>query len=327
MAVWRHRIPDILRDYVARQEISRCFGAFSHQYGEVVPRDLAPQTSLTIPSYDPAVDSGNAVRAVTTKVGRHLVQLLLSDFETERTDPATSRADPPEFTGAISAPTHPEEPTLDASGVGSDIESRRAVSTDEAKASQLLTPQKLHSRAEVLSSPSPVPAEPGVYAWYFDEIPPCVPTTNCIEGPEATRLLYVGISPKAPPKDGSPPSEQNLRKRITYHYRGNAEGSTLRLTLGCLLQDILGIQLRRVGSGNRRTFAEGEDILSEWMSRHAFVVWVTHQRPWQLEERLIERVDLPLNLAGNKRHPFQPKLSAIRSTAKRQADSLPVLKD
>ncbi|WP_386143941.1 GIY-YIG nuclease family protein [Streptomyces yanii] len=42
-------------------------------------------------------------------------------------------------------------------------------------------------------------------------------------------------------------STQNLRTRVRYHYRGNAAGSTLRLTLGCLL----GLELRRVGSGKR----------------------------------------------------------------------------
>ena len=48
-----------------------------------------------------------------------------------------------------------------------------------------------------------------------------------------------------------------MRERIPYHYQGNAEGSTLRLTLGCLLSEELDIELRRVGSGKRMTFAEG----------------------------------------------------------------------
>jgi hypothetical protein len=54
--------------------------------------------------------------------------------------------------------------------------------------------------------------------------------------------------------------------RNRYHYRGNAEGSTLRLTLGCLLSSSLGLRLRRVGSGKRLTFADGEARLSESMS-------------------------------------------------------------
>ncbi|MFF9819052.1 GIY-YIG nuclease family protein [Streptomyces sp. NPDC014006] len=31
-------------------------------------------------------------------------------------------------------------------------------------------------------------------------------------------------------------STQNLRKRVRYHYRGNAAGSTLRLTLGAVAE-------------------------------------------------------------------------------------------
>jgi GIY-YIG catalytic domain len=51
------------------------------------------------------------------------------------------------------------------------------------------------------------------------------------------------------------------------HYTGNAEGSTLRKTLGCLLANELGIQLWRVGSGNRMTFIEGEQALSAGWQR------------------------------------------------------------
>lgn len=63
-------------------------------------------------------------------------------------------------------------------------------------------------------------------------------------------------------------STQNLRKRVRYHYRGNAAGSTLRLTLGCLL----GMELRRVGSGKRMTFGKaGETALSQWMAENTRV--------------------------------------------------------
>ncbi len=127
----------------------------------------------------------------------------------------------------------------------------------------LLNPQKLWSRAEVLARSCPVPALPGVYAWWFREIPPGLVTHECLTH-ETLTLLYVGISPKRPPIKGRP-SHQNLRTRVRYHYRGNAEGSTLRLTLGCLLAERLDITLYRVGSGKRMTFCEGEDMLSSWM--------------------------------------------------------------
>ena len=83
-----------------------------------------------------------------------------------------------------------------------------------------------------------------------------VPTANC-RFQDGLTLLYTGIAPKAPPQNGRNPSSQSLWDRIRYHYRGNAEGSTLRLTLGCLLAEELGIHLRRVGSGKRLTFHTG----------------------------------------------------------------------
>lgn len=137
-------------------------------------------------------------------------------------------------------------------------------------------------------------------------------------------LLYVGISPKAPPLNGKPPSRQTMRSRVRYHYTGNAEGSTLRLTLGVLLAEELGIELRRVGSGTRHTFSTGEQRLSEWMSEHAFVTITEHPEPWVLEERLIAEWSLPLNLDQNS-HPFRPTLSAMRSAARQRAKALAVL--
>jgi len=85
----------------------------------------------------------------------------------------------------------------------------------ENPADRLLSPQRLYLRAEFLANPCPVPAKRGVYAWYFVEIPPGVPTAGCISR-HGHILLYVGISPK----NGS--SSQNLRKRIRHHYGGNA---------------------------------------------------------------------------------------------------------
>jgi hypothetical protein len=133
----------------------------------------------------------------------------------------------------------------------------------------LLTPDRVWSRSEVLSAPSPVPKSPGVYAWYFRNFPPEIPTADCLRFNDLT-LLYIGISTSAPPRNGKAPSKQNLFRRVRYHYRGNAAGSTLRLSLGCLLSVSLNIELRRVGSGNRLTFADGERRLSDWMEANAF---------------------------------------------------------
>ena len=154
---------------------------------------------------------------------------------------------------------------------------------------------------------------PGLYAWFFREIPTGVQTDECVVQDGLT-LLYVGISPK------NERSSQSLRKRITYHYRGNAEGSTLRLTLGVLLAGKSGFELRRVGSGKRMTFTHvGELWLDAWMEENAFVCWVQHDAPWEVEADVLEALSLPVNIQDNDHHPFTRRLREFRAEAKRSA--------
>lgn len=193
-----------------------------------------------------------------------------------------------------------------------------------AVVAQLLEPPHLYTREESLARPSPVPRASGIYAWYFDEVPPGVDIRGC-HSVAGGVLLYVGIAPKEPPRNGTPPSTQTLWNRIRYHYRGNAYGSTLRLTLGCHLAGKLGIALRRVGSGSRLTFTEqGERRISEWMGRHARVTWVQAGSPWLPEMQAIQQLSLPLNLQGNSGHPYYPTLKALRAEHKATARGLPV---
>ena len=92
-------------------------------------------------------------------------------------------------------------------------------------------------------------------------------------------LLYIGISPD---KKNKPQSRQHFKKRITNHYAGNAEGSTLRRSLGILLTPESHYPLRRVGSGRRMTFTHnGEQWLDAWMEKNAYVFWVEHETPWE----------------------------------------------
>ena len=187
----------------------------------------------------------------------------------------------------------------------------------------LVRPERLWSRAEILQRPCPVPAHPGLYGWYFRQLPYPIDTSRCATHRDLA-LLYVGITPKAPPANGRPPSGQTLRSRVRYHYRGNAAGSTLRLTLGCLLAERLGIQLRRVGSGHRLTFAEGEQRLSAWMGDNAYITWVETDHPWLVEGRLIALLQAPLNLDHNRQHPFHQHLARIRAEARARARALPI---
>jgi len=185
----------------------------------------------------------------------------------------------------------------------------------------LVNPKLIFSRSAILTKPCPVPQEPGAYAWFFRDVPSIVPTNGCVTKDGLT-LLYVGISPD---KVGKPNSKQNLRKRITNHYRGNAEGSTLRRSLGVLLTRESDFSLRRVGSGTRMTFTHlGEQWLDDWMEANAFVCWVQHSAPWELEEEILSGLSIPLNIKGNREHPFAEELSQLRKEAKRQAQELSV---
>jgi hypothetical protein len=186
----------------------------------------------------------------------------------------------------------------------------------------------LRSRDEVLSRPSPVPLKPGVYAWYFKSVPAQIDATGCYSMAGRT-LLYIGISPKAPPANGRPASRSNLRKRIQTHFRGNAEGSTLRKTLGCLIASETGFPLRRVGSGTRQTFTNpGEQALDLWMNENAWVAWLACDKPWEVERDILKSgISLPLNIQGNPCIALTARLRAVRRDAVAAALELPIVTD
>ena len=182
----------------------------------------------------------------------------------------------------------------------------------------LLKPSSVFSRSDVLLKDCPVPAQPGVYVWFFKTIPEIVIAKDCIQFNDLT-ALYVGISP------GSTKSPQNLRKRVRTHYKGNAEGSTLRRTLGILLQDQSGFPLRRVGSGKRMTFTHlGEQWLDSWMEENAFVNWLVHPEPWGVEHFLLKQFNFPLNLQDNGHRQFTKELSILRKKANETAHEQPI---
>ena len=185
----------------------------------------------------------------------------------------------------------------------------------------LINGVELYSRREILCTTSLPPSVPGVYAWFFKNIPGNALIDGCVtKGP--LTLLYVGISPD---KIGKPNSRQNLRRRITTHFQGNAEGSTLRRSLGVLLAQTSGYPLRRVGSGKRMTLTHsGEQWLDDWMTENAFVCWLEHQAPWEFEDELLGRLSLPLNIKGNRDHPFAKALTEARIQAIKSAREWPI---
>jgi hypothetical protein len=191
-----------------------------------------------------------------------------------------------------------------------------AISSDIMQ--RLVEASPLYSWGDLHHDRALPPEGPGVYAWFFHVVPPGVPVAGRAKR-EGGTLLYVGIAPR------SERSPATLRDRIRYHFRGNAEGSTLRLSLGCLLAKALGTQLRRVGTGSRMTFVAREANLTDWMARHARVAWVEVPKPWVVESQILRSLSLPLNMDQNTAHPFCAVLKALRAEARKQARALPVI--
>ncbi len=181
----------------------------------------------------------------------------------------------------------------------------------------LLAPQVLYSAADILADPSRVPAEPGLYAWYLQEIPAGVPIDGCTWH-HSLALLYVGISPARPLINGGPDGA-NLRKRIHIHLCRMAHQSTLLMTQGCLLSAKLGLRLQKVGPGSKMTFGEGDDRLTRRLAEHAIITWTVQPEPWQWEAAAIQAARPPLNLDGNEGHPFHPQLTRIRAEYRQAA--------
>ena len=158
-------------------------------------------------------------------------------------------------------------------------------------------PDRLFCQREVLSVPNPVPTRSGIYGWFFRELPGEVPSLNFIRN-GGLSLLYVGICPARP----SSASNRNLRNRLREHFgRAIAEGSTLRFSLGTLLG--LPLYLKGTSSKGSKTFSrEGEEVLSTWMEKNAFVAWCENPEPWRIEESILAEFgeSLPLNIQNNQ---------------------------
>jgi hypothetical protein len=154
------------------------------------------------------------------------------------------------------------------------------------------------------------PDKPGLYGWWFvDGALPNVPSQNC-EVRNGRCLEYVGVA------------DSSLHDRImSRHFSGKASNSTLRTSLGLLLETTLNtvpMVARTRKPGGRPTtwnFGSAEPHLSNWMKTNASVSWIELDSPKMLETYLIAQADLPLNRDLNTRHSFYSTLGELRRSA------------
>ena len=177
----------------------------------------------------------------------------------------------------------------------------------------LLRPTTIMAVATFIDQPDAIPAESGLYGWWFKTLPPEVPSAGCLQV-DGWTLLHIGISPAG----HNPTSTRHLRKRLADHVSGKANRSTLRMSLGCLLSEQLNLRLVAQGANNYLTFGAGEQRLSHWLQQHTGVSWMLHAQPWSIKPDILSQYVLPLNIKGND-HPFVATLKGLREQARLQA--------
>ena len=177
-------------------------------------------------------------------------------------------------------------------------------SEQSAIVDKLLRTGKLHAFNEIAEASKEVAGKPGIYSWWFKEVPPVIPIEGTIIR-ENKWLLYVGIG-------------GDLRKRLKNHLAPRCSSSTLRYSLAATLADNLDIQGTYRLSGKKKTkkillLKDGEQKLTEWMGTNAYVSWVVCDDPRAIELKLLEgKTDgaarFPINmtrLSGEFRHELR----------------------
>jgi len=79
LSVWRSRVPEILHDYVKRNQIRRTFGAYSTVYSAAVPNRLTTEDWRAVPRLD-ELGGGFGMKVVPEQVAQVTLELLERDL-------------------------------------------------------------------------------------------------------------------------------------------------------------------------------------------------------------------------------------------------------
>jgi len=146
-------------------------------------------------------------------------------------------------------------------------------------------------------------AGPGLYSWWTDA-DGAADLSRGLGYPIAPGLIYAGLAGATRTRSGRA-SKNSLWARLTKMHLGDRhEFSTLRKTLGAILQAAWG-----VGEFD-------ETRLTSWMREHLRVVAVPVPDPDLLdamETEVLRQLDPPLNLQKLPRTPLRQRISALRS--------------
>lgn len=151
---------------------------------------------------------------------------------------------------------------------------------------------------------------PGLYAWYVDDVG-AVHLAAGLGEDLSPGLIYGGQTGATKWPSGTT-GRNTLRSRIVQHVAGRIRGSTFRLTLASVLSANEGLAL----ASPKVLTPESEKLLTAWIMDHLEVA--VHSFPdadalASLEDRVLEKLDPPLNLEGMSATPVRQRLSSLRS--------------
>lgn len=176
---------------------------------------------------------------------------------------------------------------------------------------------------EVMRETEAVPDVPGLYAIFCSDRQALDLLGHALSARLEPGLLYVGDTGARVMGDGTF-SSGTLRTRVLANHFGNganAGGSTLRLTLGSLLIDDLGLVPCPRGSRTRFT-DESEVRLTGWMRSFLLLsCWPAPSSPalTGLEKTVIARLHPPLDLDPAAASPFRNHIKELRKRTREMA--------
>ena len=143
-----------------------------------------------------------------------------------------------------------------------------------------------------------LPKDSGVYFWYIDgkgALKLRINVEDCFQK-DGLYLIYVGLS-------------KSIKQRLESHCFGKHRESSIKSGFLSTLRQTLSALL--VGNMNH-----SEEIINLFIDNHMSVEYKIREDYIEYEKSLISKYNLPLNLRGNRTHPFYKTLKLKRKECK-----------
>lgn len=123
---------------------------------------------------------------------------------------------------------------------------------------------------------------------------------------ENLRVIYTGITGKS------------LQGRDSkQHFNGNAEGSTVRSSVGALLGFKNTFRITKKGKTKKTKYKIDQEVqISDWMKGNLIMYYIESEDYTENEDKLINHFNPPLNLRGNRNienRDYRKLLSELRN--------------